>query len=145
LDRAVKIINAQSLALFELASGKLGSLYRHERGDKILTAYGLRGILGQAVFSGIAVGMKAELGIWFERDRGLAGRRFLQAVFHVPFVEWNCIRVTAATRLSNVRAQIALTQMGFKFEAQLEAWFGDEPGLMYRMLRDECAWLKGRQ
>jgi RimJ/RimL family protein N-acetyltransferase len=138
----LKILNSQSTALFELASEKLDSFYRHEHGDRVLTAYGSDRILGQAIYSGIAVGVKAEIGIWFDSRRGLSGRTFLHAAFAVPFVEWHCKRLTAVTRESNVKAQRALVAMGFLFEAPLEAWFGNEPGWMYRLLRAECRWLK---
>lgn len=138
----MKIINAQSPALFELASEKLGGFYRHEKGDKVLTASSEGRILGQAVFSDITIGVKTEISVWFDRNRGLAGRAFLKAMFQVAFREWHCIRVSAVTRESNVAAQRALVAMGFVFEAPLVAWFGNEPGWMFRMLRDDCAWLK---
>jgi RimJ/RimL family protein N-acetyltransferase len=138
----LKILNSQSTALFELASEKLDSFYRHEHGDKVLSGYTSRAIVCQAVFSGIALGKNCEVSVWSDSSRGLSGRSFLRAMFHVAFNEWHCVRLTAVTRESNAKAQRALAAMGFTFEAPLEAWFGDEPGWMFRMLRHECAWLK---
>ena len=139
------VLNAQSPALFLHASEKLGGHYRHERGDKVLTAIGSAGaIAGQAVFTDIAPGIKAEISVWFDRQHAVGGRTFLRNVFHVAFVEWRCKRLSAVTRNSNVDAQRALRKMGFAFEATLQAWFGDESGRMYRMLADECRWLKVR-
>ncbi len=137
-------LNAQSPALFLHASEKLGGHYRHERGDKVLTAANSDGIHGQAVFTDIAPGIKAEVSIWFDRRYAGGGRTFLRNVFHVVFREWKCRRLYAVTRESNLDAQRALVKLGFVFEAPLEAWFGDEPGWMYRMLAAECRWLKER-
>jgi RimJ/RimL family protein N-acetyltransferase len=134
--------NDQSPALFLHASEKLGGHFRHEEGDKVLTAASAEGIHGQAVFSDISVGTKAEFSVWFDRAHAMGGRTFLRNVFHIAFVEWRCKRLTAVTRESNTDAQRALVKMGFLFEAPLEAWFGDEPGWMYRMLKEECRWLK---
>lgn len=138
------VLNSQSPALFLHASEKLGGHYRHDRGDKVLTAIGADGIQGQAVFTDIAPGVKAEVSVWFNRQHAGGGRTFLRNVFHVAFVEWHCKRLSAVTRNSNVDAQRALSKMGFEFEATLQAWFGDESGRMYRMLAAECRWLKVR-
>lgn len=135
-------LNSQSPALFLLASEKLGGHFRHEQGDKVLTAASADGIHGQAVFTDIAPGVKAEVSMWFDRNHAMGGRTFLRNVFHIVFNEWKCKRLTAITRESNTDAQRALAKMGFKFEAPLQAWFGDEPGWMFRMLREECRWLK---
>lgn len=135
-------LNSQAPDLFLHASERLGGHFRHERGDKLLTATVGGEIVGQAIFSDITPGAKAELTMWFDRARAAGGRTFLGHVFHVPFREWRCRRLTAITRESNTDAQRALVKLGFTFEANLEAWFGDEPGWMFRMLAGECRWLK---
>lgn len=137
-------LNSQAPALFLHASEMLGGHYRHERGDKVLTAMSADGIQGQAVFTDIAPGIKAEFSVWFNRAHAGGCRTFMRNVFHVAFNEWRCKRLSAVTRESNTDAQRALVKLGFQFEAPLEAWFGDEPGWMYRMLAAECRWLKER-
>lgn len=137
-------INAQSPALFLHASEMLGGHFRHERGDKVLTAISADGIQGQVVFTDIAPGVKAEMSCWFNRGHAVGCRTFIRNVFHVAFNEWRCKRLSAVTRESNTDAQRALVKLGFQFEAPLQAWFGDEPGWMYRMLAAECRWLKER-
>lgn len=139
------VLNAQSPALFLHASEKLRGHYRHERGDKVLTAMNADGgIHGQAVFTDIAPGIKAEVSLWFDRGHAAGSRTFVRNVFHIVFREWKCRRLTAVTQESNADAQRLLLKLGFQFEAPLEAWFGDEPGWMYRMLAAECRWLKER-
>jgi RimJ/RimL family protein N-acetyltransferase len=141
LGQAMFVLNDQSPALFLLASEKLDGHYRHARGDKVLTSASAAGVHGQAIFTDVAPGIKAELSLWFDRRHASGGRTFLRNVFHVLFVEWDCRRATAVTRESNVDAQRALAKLGFKFEAALEAWYGDEAGWMFRLLREECRWL----
>lgn len=138
----MKVCNSQSTALFELASDKLGNFYRHERGDRVLTATSHGRISGQCVYSAINLGVKAEISVWFDTARGLAGRSFIQAMFTVPFVEWKCLRLTAITRASNLRAQQALLDLGFTFDAPLRAWFGNESGWCFGMLPGECRWIR---
>jgi RimJ/RimL family protein N-acetyltransferase len=142
----VHIDTSQSAALFKLANERLGGHFSHEKGHKVMTLLGQRGIESQAVFTNVHPGAKAELSLWAAGNRGLAGRRFMRAICRVVFGyadgQWGCARLHAVTRESNTRAQRALIGMGFTFEASLKNWFGDEPGLMFRMLRGECRWLK---
>lgn len=138
----MRIDASQSPALFLLASHRLGGHYRAELNHKLLTAISPAGVIAQAVFTGIAPGIKAELTAWARPDRGLAGRHFLRTVFDVAFRQWKCQRLHAVTRESNTTAQRALIDSGFLFEAPLKQWFGDEDGWMFRMLAHECQWLK---
>jgi len=142
----VHIDASQSPALFALASERLGGHYRHDWNHKVLTLIGERGIVSQAVFTGISPGVKAELTMWSDPARGLGGRHFIRTIFAVVFGyadgQWGCDRLHAVTRKSNVVAQKALLDLGFVFESSHEAWFRSEEGLMFRMLRRECRWLR---
>jgi hypothetical protein len=139
----MRIDVSQSPALFALASERLGGHYRAELNHKLISVISPAGVLAQAVFTGIAPQIKAELTMWARPDRGLAGRLFLRTVFNVVFHQWQCKRLHAVTRESNLQAQRALNDAGFLHEATLRAWFGAEDGLMFRMLATECQWLKG--
>lgn len=139
----MRVDASQSPALFKLASERLGGHYRSDWNHKILSFRSpTHGVVAQAVFTGIAPGVKAELTVWSDPSRGLAGKTFLRTIFHIAFVQWECKRLHAVTRESNNAAQDALMAMGFLFEAPLRLWFGTEDGWMFRMLRTECAWLK---
>lgn len=135
----------QSPALFRLASERLGGHYRHEWNHKVLTLIGERGIVSQAVFTGISPGVKFELSMWAHRAIGLGGRHFIRSIFRVGFGladgQWRCQRATAITRASNADAQRALIKLGFTFETDLGRWFGAEDGMCFRMYREDCKWL----
>lgn len=124
----------QSPALFELASKRLGGHYRKDLGHAILSAISPAGVVAQAVLTGICPGVKCELTLWAERDHGLAGRRLLRQVCHVAFIQFQCKRMHAVTGLNNRRAQAVLKKMGFEVEAYLEAWFGTDHGVMFKMM-----------
>lgn len=138
----MRIDASQSPALFRLASARLGGHYRADWNHKILSAVTAKGIVGQAIFTGISPRRKAELTLWWDGDGSLAGRVFLHTVFDVAFHQWELVRLHAVTRESNNAAQAALQRAGFTFEASLARWFGDEDGWMFYMLRGSCPWLK---
>jgi hypothetical protein len=71
---------SQSPALFRLASERLQGTYRADWDHKILSVISPKGVLAQAVFTDIVVGLRAELSMWIEPEHGLAGRRFLRQV-----------------------------------------------------------------
>jgi hypothetical protein len=132
---------SQSPALFKLASEKLGGHYCHEWNHRLLTVMSRSGVLAQAVFTGITPGVKCELSMWAEADHGLAGRRFARQICKSAFVDLGCKRMHAVTRESNTHTQVVLQKMGFVAEARLEAWFGHEHGLMFKMMLPNCRWL----
>lgn len=67
---------------------------------------------------------------------------FLDAVFHYPFVTCGKTRVTAVIEEDNHRAMRLNTGLGFVSEAKLKCWYGNKDGIILRMLRDECRWVR---
>lgn len=71
-------------------------------------------------------------------------RRGLWVIFNYVFNDLECARATAFVPASNKRSIKLLRQIGFVLEGSLtRAAPGDESMLIYRMLREECPWLKG--
>lgn len=135
------IDTSQALPLFELASQRLGGFYRPERGHKVMTLIGAKAVVAQAIFSNFRPGVKFELSMWSDASRGLGGRRFIQAVFTVGFEQWGCLAAYAFARAGNSKSLRALSALGFRREASLPHWFGDEAGECFCMLRKDCKWL----
>lgn len=133
---------SQSPVLFELASERLGGTYRHDWNQRILSAIVDGKVAAQAVLTNICPGVKCELSMWVEREHGLAGRQFLRQLFYTAFIDLKCKRVHAVTRMHNPRARATLEKMGFVPEANLERWFDDDHGVMFKMLLPDCRWLK---
>lgn len=65
-------------------------------------------------------------------------RRFLRTAFQFPFIEWAYKRVTFVTTPGNHRAIRLNEWLGAHYEGRLRRWFGDEDGLVYGLLREEC-------
>jgi RimJ/RimL family protein N-acetyltransferase len=69
-------------------------------------------------------------------------KRILGALFGYPFHQLNLRRVTAVVRASNVKSsQICQHRAGFALEGALRNWFGDEPALIWGLLKEDCKWL----
>lgn len=136
---------SQSPALFRLASERLQSTYRAEWDHKILSVISPSGVLAQAVFTDILVGVRAELSVWIEPEHGLAGRRFLRQVCKTAFVDFRCQRLHAVTKLGNRQVQALLQKMGFVVEAHLERWYPDDHGIMFKMMLPHCRWLARKE
>lgn len=73
---------------------------------------------------------------WLERG-------FIRAVFGYPFIVLGRRRVTVITNEHNRRVLRQAERLGFTPEGRLRGWYGDDDGILFGMLREECAWLKG--
>lgn len=66
----------------------------------------------------------------------------LRAIFHYPFVQQGCVRVTARIGRRNKRARRLVEGLGFTLEGMArKAYDGRQDAAIYRMLKDECRWL----
>lgn len=131
----------QNPALFRLASDRLRATYRADLGHKILSLISPSGVIAQAVFTDIVVGLRAELSMWAADQHGLAGRRLIRQVCKTAFIDFQCKRLHAVTRHGNRRAQDVMIKMGFVPEANLEGWYHDDHGVMFKMTLPMCRWL----
>jgi RimJ/RimL family protein N-acetyltransferase len=69
-------------------------------------------------------------------------RRFLDAVFHYPFITAKKTRISAVIEDGNINALQMDLRLGFVEEARLVGWYGAKDGIMLRMLRSECKWIR---
>lgn len=68
----------------------------------------------------------------------------LRAIFHYVFVQLGCVRCTATTRKTNMKARAFLEGLGFKLEGNLRKGFdGVKDALIYGLLAEECRFLEG--
>jgi len=66
------------------------------------------------------------------------GIKISRQIAHYVFVQMNCQRCTAITPRSNIKAQTALTRLGFVFEGVMREHFPNrEDGFMFGLLRSE--------
>lgn len=70
-------------------------------------------------------------------------RDFLDTIFHYVFITAKKIRVTAMVEVGNEKALKLDKGLGFVEEATLKDWYGtNKDGIVLRMLKDECRWIK---
>lgn len=68
----------------------------------------------------------------------------LRAVFNYVFNQLGCVRCTATTRKTNMKARAFLEGLGFKLEGNLRKGFdGVKDSLIYGLLAEECRFLEG--
>jgi RimJ/RimL family protein N-acetyltransferase len=73
-------------------------------------------------------------------------RKILKAVFEYPFVTLGAKRITAVVDVDNTHAQKFDEKLGFIKEAVLKDANPNGDAIIYRMLKNECRWLKyGRE
>lgn len=73
---------------------------------------------------------------------GWESKGVLRALFHYPFVQQNCIRMTAWTGKGNKKARDLLEGLGFSLEGKHPlAYDGRQAALTYGMARESCRWL----
>ena len=79
-----------------------------------------------------------ELTVW-STPKGLS-RLFIRHCLEYPFIQANRRRVNAV--VSDPIVYDYLVRLGFTPEAVLKNWFGNKDGLMFRLLKEDCKWLK---
>ena len=67
----------------------------------------------------------------------------IRAVFHYPFEQLGCVRVTAITSKANRRARRLIEGVGFKMEGvHPKAWDGRQTAISYGIAKENCKWLR---
>ena len=101
----------------------------------------LRGqLVGGVVFSKYS-GFNIHFSCAFKQV-GWARRETLRTLFSFPFVQLDCVRLTATTGRKNKVARKALTDVGFTHEGVCRRGYdGREDAFIYGMLKEQCKWL----
>ncbi len=68
-------------------------------------------------------------------------REYLWTIFHYPFVQLNCKRITVCVGQGNSDSRRFVQHLGFALEATLEAAHPTGDLLVYRMWKKDCKWL----
>ena len=70
-------------------------------------------------------------------------RGVLRALFHIPFVQMGCLRVSAMTARGNKKARRLLRGVGFVEEGSRDLGFdGKQTSVHYGMRHDKCRWIE---
>lgn len=82
-----------------------------------------------------------EMTIATDGGKRWATRRSLRAIFHPPFVQWELERVTFMVEANNKASIRMCRTAGARVEGVLRKWFGEQNGVVFGMLRNECRYL----
>lgn len=78
--------------------------------------------------------------------RRCLNREFLWYIFHYPFIELGCIRITAFVRLDNYDSLRFCRHLGFDIEAVLKCTHGPNVHTCCLVMwKDKCRWLNRRK
>jgi RimJ/RimL family protein N-acetyltransferase len=67
----------------------------------------------------------------------------LRTIARYPFVQLNCVRVTALTARRNKRARRVLEKLGFRIEGvKRKGAAGRDDRCIYGLIRSQCSWLE---
>lgn len=69
----------------------------------------------------------------------------LASLFYYPFVQLGCRRITCLIRHDNERSIRLCEGLGFVREGRCRKIFGEEDGLVYGLIREECRWISASQ
>ena len=69
-------------------------------------------------------------------------RKVLRALFHYPFNVLQCKRITVTVDADKPQIREFDERLGFVYEGTLKEGHPNGDCAIYRMLRDECKWLK---
>lgn len=75
-------------------------------------------------------------------DKGGFTRSVLHHIASHVFNKLGCRRATVRTKKSNKPLLRAITRYGFTYENVARHFYHDDDAVVFRMLRDECRWIK---
>lgn len=97
-------------------------------------------IIAAAVFHNYR-GHDIQIGFCADSPRW-AQRGVIRAVFHYPFVQLGCLRLTSIPAETNIRARKLNEGLGFKIEGyHPNAYAPGVAAITYGMQKDECRWI----
>lgn len=82
-----------------------------------------------------------EMSIATDGGRRWASRAFLRSCYLYPFVQLGLKRVSAVVEEKNTKSLTLCRKLGHAEEARLMAWFGEQDGILFRMMKEDCKWL----
>jgi RimJ/RimL family protein N-acetyltransferase len=71
-----------------------------------------------------------------------ATRAFISAAFTYPFIQMKKRRVTFIVSETNVKSLKMCLRLGATVEGKLRKWFGDNDGVVFGMLKEDCKYIR---
>lgn len=129
----------QKKEFFQFINDRLNSDFEPEKSRCIAVTEGDK-ILGVFVASRFT-SYSCELSLAADSPRFLS-RKVMMILSHYLFVTCGIIRVTSIVKEHNHRSLKLTRGVGFIEEARLKKGGGDQDTILFRMLKEECKWIK---
>ncbi len=84
-----------------------------------------------------------EMSIATDGSRHWGSREFMRVAYSYPFEQLGLARITVVIEEDNPQSLTMCRKLGHIEEGRLKHWFGSKDGIVMRMCRDECRWIKG--
>ncbi|MFT0547872.1 GNAT family N-acetyltransferase [Allopusillimonas ginsengisoli] len=126
---------------FEFASRQLGETWSHGPCCKCLTSLSGTGKIQAVVIFDLMTDVDCRLNIATDGKRRWLSKAFLAWIFRVAFVQWSMRRVSALVEAHNAQSVKMVERLGFVQEGVLRKAFGEQDGILFGMLREECRYL----
>jgi RimJ/RimL family protein N-acetyltransferase len=124
-------------AIGDWAASRLGMVHGFLRPYTSIGAIENGRLTGAAVFN-VYSGDDVELTIV---GRGIMNRAAFRVIAGYVFTTLGCRRLSVTTRASNYRVIGMAERLGFVEEGRRRCRYGDEDGIEFGMLKEECRWL----
>lgn len=83
-----------------------------------------------------------EMSIASDGDVRWGSREFMRVCYSYPFIQCNLNRITVVVEEDNERSLVMCRKLGHVQEGVLKQWFGTKDGIVFRMLKEECRWIR---
>lgn len=141
LSKSGRVILARRDVWFQEAGGLMGGWFSPMSGHQLLVMLGSDGQARAFVaFTRIAAGQHAEVSIWADQDRGLAGRDFVQEVFRHAWETLGLKTLLVLVAHDNAKSIACVEALGFTQTGIIPAWFKTGDAAVYTITPDTCPW-----
>lgn len=75
-------------------------------------------------------------------DARWGSREFMRVCYSYVFHQCKLRRITVVVEADNERSLVMCRKLGHVQEGVLKQWFGAKDGIVFRMLKEECKWVR---
>lgn len=137
------ISHEQKLEYLEFASRVLGNKFQPELARTAwITRLNEDGSVSAVVVFTNFTEFNCEMSIATDEKSIWATRDFMGVCYRYAFNQMKLRRITVVISADNTRSIRMCKKIGHVEEGLLKHWYGDQDGIVMRMLREECKWIE---
>lgn len=139
--KTMPVSGEQRPEYFEFASRQLGETWSHGPCCKCLTSLSCAGQVQAVVIFDLMTDVDCRLNVATDGKQRWLSKAYLAWIFRIVFLQWNMRRVSALVAADNEQSVKMVARMGFVQEGVVRKAFGEQDGILFGMLREECRYL----